>query len=327
MKQRTKFLKQMIVINFLCSLLLFAKYVSLNADTIIETLYSIPYLDGGVTYDWDNGQYYYLTGDTFFSVGDYGWDHFATARGYLSFELPEIPDGYILQNAEIFIDQYHAIGNGVALVFPIWDVSPQPDTTGCVVDHIDYGNQLNADDWTAGDPGDSQTLHSNIGVISDNATDEFKNLDVTSSVLDDYLMGRDKTQYRLRFIVNCDWDNFGDLLRFHTSNSSYEHKWPYIIYTWWDGVGSIEEELPAENIQISTYPNPFNGEIQIKYSMGYTKNNLEIFNIKGQKVYSQIDLPAIGSIIWNCKTKISGIYFVKISNSKQKYVKKITYMK
>ena len=33
-----------------------------------------------------------------------------------------------------------------------------------------YGNSLDTTDWTAGDPGDLQTLHTNIGVISDRET-------------------------------------------------------------------------------------------------------------------------------------------------------------
>ena len=303
----------------------------LHSDTMIDTLYSIPYLDGGINYDWDSNIYYYNTGDTAFEVGDKGWSGFSTCKGYLSFELPDIPEGYELQYAEIFIKQYISIGNDVAGVFPIWDIYPPPDTLGCILDHIDYGNQLTPDDWTAGDPGDPQTLNSNIGVISDNAEYEFKNLEVTSSVLEDYNINRDKTQYRLRFLIDNDWDNSDDLLRFHTGNSSYENRLPYILYTWWDGVNSAENyELEITNFELKAYPNPFNSNTTISYQLNNEQNeqiSLEIYNIKGQKIFSKENLPSEGSVSWNCEAQTSGIYLIKISNSKEKYVKKITYLK
>lgn len=303
----------------------------LLADTIIDTLYSIPYLDGGISYNWNSNTFFPNTGDTHFFCGDYAFTSFGWGRGYLSFELPNIPDGYELQNAEIFVHQFFSVGNAVSGQFPIWDIIPPPDTTGCIVDHIDYNNQLDVGDWTAGDPGDPQTLNSNIGVISDNEIDEFKNLEVTSSIQEDYNTGRDKTQYRLRFMVNNDWDQYGDALRFHTSNSSFNHRWPYIVYTWWDGVNSTDNyELSITNYELSNYPNPFNNTTTISFQLSSEQNeqiSLEIYNIKGQKVFSKMNLPSVGSVSWNCEAQTSGIYLIKISNSKQKYVKKITYLK
>ncbi len=310
----------------------------LHSDTIIDTLYSIPYLDGDITYDWDTHTFFYNKGDSFFPRGDYGFIDFATSRGYLSFELPDIPEGYELQHAEIFVHQFFSVGNDVEGQFPIWDIIPPPDTTGCIVDHIDYSNQLDVEDWTAGDPGDPQTLNSNIGVISDNAAHEFKNLEVTSSIHEDYNTGRDKTQYRLRFMVNNDWDQYGDALRFHTSNSSFNHRWPYIVYTWWDGVNSSDNyELSNTNYELNVYPNPFNSTTTISFQLSSEQNEqiiLEIYNIKGQRV--DVLSPSLchpelvegrGEVIWNAQNQTSGIYFIKISNSKQEYVKKITYLK
>jgi hypothetical protein len=40
-----------------------------------------------------------------------------------------------------------------------------------------------------------------------------------------------------------------------------------------------------------------------------------------------LNLPPEGFITWNCEEQTSGIYFIKISNSKEEYVKKITYLK
>ncbi len=325
----TKSLKS-ITIPFIIFLFLFIMGSTLFADTIIDTLYSIPNLDGDITYNWDTYTFFYNTGDTFFSCGDYGYSDFATSRGYLSYELPNIPEGYILQQAEIFVHQFFSVGNGVFGQFPIWDIIPPPDTTDCIVDHIDYGNQLDVGDWTAGDPGDSQTLTSNIGVISENATSEFKNLEVTTCIQEDYTTGRDKTQFRLRFMVNNDWDQYGDCLRF-TSGNAYLYECPYIVYTWWDGVNSADDyKLSITNHKLSNYPNPFNNTTTISFQLSSEQNEhimLEIYNIKGQKVFSKMNLPSVGSVLWNCEAQTSGIYLIKISNSKQEYVKKITYLK
>jgi hypothetical protein len=155
-------------------------------------------------------------------------------------------------------------------------------------------------------------------------------LDVTASVQEDYNTARDKTQYRLRFLVNCDWDNWGDLLRYHSGNA-YDYDCPYIIYTWWDGVNSAEDyELEISNFELKAYPNPFNSNTTISYKLNNEQNeqiSLEIYNIKGQKVLSKMNLPSEGFVLWNCENQTSGIYLVKISNSKHRYVKKITYLK
>lgn len=309
-------------------LILSILHLNLNADTIIDTLYSIPYLDGGISYNYNNNQYFLNIGDTNFYAGDYGWSSWGWGKSYLAFPLPNIPEGFELNQAEIFVHQYDASGNGIPNHFPIWDVNPLPDTTACIADHIDYGDALDLVDWTAGDPGDLQTITSNIGIISDNAVYEFKSIVVTDCVIQDYSEERDKTQFRLRFLINNDWDNCNDNLTFHSSNSSYVDRWPYIVYTWWDGQNSIgENEISSYTIRIEAYPNPFNGEIFISYSLNFNNNTLEIFNVRGQQIYVKNNLPLSDSVTWICKDQTSGIYFVKISNEKQQVVKKVTYLK
>lgn len=310
---------------------------SLSADTIIDTVYSSPELDGGISYTWDNNTYWPNSSDTYFACGDWAFIAFGWDRGYLSFSLPDIPEDYELQNAEIFVEQFYSVGNDNGGQFPIWNIYPPPDTTGCIVDHIDYGNSLDVGDWTAGDPGDSQTLHSNIGVISDNASYEFKNQVVTSKVQEDYDTGRDKTQYRLRFLVNNDWDQYADLLRFHTSNSSFNDRWPYIVYTWWDGQNGVEDnQVSIIDEQLNVYPNPFNPTTTISYSLKEnSKVSLNIYNIKGQKVKQLVsDQLAAGehSSIWdgtndNSKSVSSGIYFYKLKAGDYQKVRKMVLLK
>ena len=307
----------------LMSLLLFSV---LYSDTIIDTVYSTPELDGNINYTYDINQYWVSTVPNVFSCGD-GWGglelNYWWERAYVSFPLPEIPVGFDLQSAYIYLYQHTAFGNNESGVFPIWDIYPPPDTTECILDHIDYGYSLDIEDWTAGNPGDPQTFHTNIGILSDNAVYEYKTMDVTEYVMDDYNNNRDKTQYRIRFWINTDWDDWWDVLTFISGNWTENRPYIRLVFS---NVGVIEENLSSNNF-LNTYPNPFNSEVNIEYSMDCSKNNLEIYNIKGQKVYSQMNLPVSGSLVWKCEDHKSGIYIVKISNSKQKYVKKITYLK
>ena len=223
----------------------------------------------------------------------------------------------------IYIYQVCAFGNEEIGVFPIWDVYPQPDTTECILDHIDYGYSLDIGDWTAGNPGDPQTLHTNIGIISDNSVYEYKTMDITEYVMDDYNNNRYKTQYRIRFWINTDWDVWRDGLAFISGNWTENRPYIRLVFS---NVNVIEENLSSDNF-LDIYPNPFNSEVNIEYSMNYSNNNLKIYNIKGQKVYSQINLPAVGSSVWKCEAQTSGIYLINISNSKESYIKKITYLK
>jgi len=320
MKRKEKLRTMFIIIT----LLLFAV---LHSDTIIDTVYSTPELDGSITYLYNDNSYWISTVPTTLGCGD-GWggliESYWWERGYVSFPLPDIPEGYNIETASFHIYQLDAYGNDLG-GYPIWDVNPLPDTTDCVLDHIDYGNQLNVDDWTAGNPGDTQTLHTNIGIISDNAEFEYKTMDITEYVLDDYENVRDKTQYRIRFWINTDWDEWRDGLAFRAADTPTIYK-PFARLVF-SNVSSNEETLYSNSNFLNTFPNPFNGKVSIEYSMSQGNNILEIYNIKGQRIYLRSNLENEGTIVWNCGAKSSGLYFVKISNKNEKIIKRTTFLK
>jgi hypothetical protein len=60
------------------------------------------------------------------------------------------------------------------------------------VDHVDYGAALDSADY------DAPALTSNTGTLSTNDAEEYKTLNVTTSVASD-LAGRTRSQFRLRF--------------------------------------------------------------------------------------------------------------------------------
>ena len=98
-----------------------------------------------------------------------------------------------------------------------------------------------------------------------------------------------------------------------------------------------------ENVNVNTginlknYPNPFNPETTISYTIPNNLNiipNLNIYNVKGQIVKTFANLPSVngkGNVIWNGKnedntTVSSGIYFYKM-NLKNSPIKKMILIK
>jgi len=80
---------------------------------------------------------------------------------------------------------------------------------------------------------------------------------------------------------------------------------------------SAEDELPKPEITLSNFPNPFNPETTISFSV--TQNSdfvtLNIYNIKGQKV-DQLEITnyelGINEVTWNAERFASGIYLYQL---------------
>ncbi|MCK4653512.1 MAG: right-handed parallel beta-helix repeat-containing protein [Candidatus Cloacimonetes bacterium] len=93
----------------------------------------------------------------------------------------------------------------------------------------------------------------------------------------------------------------------------------------WEGVNNDKQHIiPLINKLYGNYPNPFNPETTISFSVAQTSSFviLDIFNIKGQKVKTLVNeaLPAgEHSVVWDGKDEkgknvSSGIYFYKLNN-------------
>jgi len=229
----------------------------LSADTIIDSVYSTPELDGDICFSQNNQSCSVYTLGVI-GPGDSGMigippDPNSRMRSYVSFELPQIPNGYEVDSVYIRLYQTFSAGNEQSGVFPIWDV-PGGDTMFCIMDHIDYGNQLDVSDWSKGDPGDPGTLHTNIGIISDSAEVGYRCLDITDYVLDDYNSSRDKSQYRIRFPIETDWDYLAEWLCFVPGCANLEYAALIVLYFTLDN--SIDDNpFPVDN-NFSVYPNP-----------------------------------------------------------------------
>jgi PKD repeat protein len=82
---------------------------------------------------------------------------------------------------------------------------------------------------------------------------------------------------------------------------------------------STSVAMESENTGISISPNPSNGNFEIKFYSGTTHSILEVFDVTGNLVENRIIQPKIGinQQRINLVDVDNGIYFIKISNSKE----------
>ncbi len=101
-----------------------------------------------------------------------------------------------------------------------------------------------------------------------------------------------------------------------------------------EAVSNDNEIAQASNLTLSNYPNPFNPETRISFSI--PKNELgalKIYNLKGQIVKEYNNLTSKDShIIWKGRNNQdkelpSGIYFTKLITGSNQIIKKITLLK
>ena len=164
---------------FLISIIMLFHFSILTAqETIIDTVYSIAYLDGGITYSPGLGMYGLSTIYGNVIVGDFYsnifWDYFFN-RAFFAFQLPSIQGNYILNNATFFISQDASYGNSVSGVYPIFNMQSGIIEPPCFIKHLDYGYTLDETDFFL------TPLHF-IGTISDTPDYGWRSIDVTEFI-------------------------------------------------------------------------------------------------------------------------------------------------
>nr|NIT55212.1 T9SS type A sorting domain-containing protein [Fodinibius sp.]NIV10181.1 T9SS type A sorting domain-containing protein [Fodinibius sp.]NIY23796.1 T9SS type A sorting domain-containing protein [Fodinibius sp.] len=297
---------------------------ALFAQTMTDTLWSVPQLDGEIAFRPVSGIFNMTTSSLGFYPGD-GWDWFlgeeAFSRAFLCFDLQNlsISDTTSIINATIGIYQLRAIGNDQIGVYPIWNV-PGGDTLFCILDHIDYGNSLDLGDFTAGDPGDPQTLETNIGIISDSAGVGYKTIDVTPYLKVDIANERIYNQYRMRFPIDLDYDSLADGLDFRSGNSSVTR--PYLTIHF-DSMTSINNPIALQRTfeLLQNFPNPFNAVTKIRYRLnkgGIVR--LDLYDIAGRLVKNLINsykLTGEHVLTIDAGDLPSGVYYYRMKLGRQ----------
>jgi len=308
----------------------------INGDTIIDSVYSVGVLDGMILYT-PEGEPELMNNFTYeMKAGDSGVPLIpgpppnSCNRSFVSFELPIIPENCEIDSIYIRLYQFRAFGNGSeqgGIGFPIWDVT-NGDTIKCIMSHIDYGFELDYDDWYIGDIGHPNTYAHNIGTITDNGIEGYRYLNMTEYVMKDYEDGRILSQYRIAFETNTDGDSLRDAVGFTTFESNIDLYQPkmYFYMTQETDVGN--ETVEDTGLKFSINPNPVVGKGNIYFSStkpGYAQIN--VYNVKGQLIKAVFDGNidrGENKIIFDIDRLSTGIYFVKIQTQNNQIIKNIS---
>jgi hypothetical protein len=164
-----------------------------------------------------------------------------------------------------------------------------------------------------------------IGEISNNASVGWKQLDVTQA----YLLARNSIEFTdfplmLYFDYITDYDNGCDLVGISHASTSNQ---PYLEFRYHDTTPTYEGECEIAQTNLQCYPNPVSDLLSIKSDSSININQISIYNIKGQKVFTkETQNFSKGEISLNLPENLaSGIYFVKckIDGNLQTITKKI----
>lgn len=303
-------------------------------NTIIDTLYSIPELDGDISLSVYSDDSHVGFNVPIFSVGD-GFDPFETdipySRFFFSFLPPIIPEGYILANATFNIYQLGCRGDGQEGVYPIFNFESGDVYPPCLIDHINYGETLELEDF------DSATLHQEQ-TISSTSEAGWRSMDVLDWVQDDIENDRQYTQTRLRLFPDHDADWHIDSIIFYGGAASEGKPFITYVYEAEAGIAGDSDILESNVFNLVNYPNPFNPATEIRFQISDGSEQdvrIEIYNAKGEKIKT-LD-PYLSSnkqyiAVWNGKNYAdksvsSGIYFYKLKSGKTTIVRKMVLMK
>jgi len=319
-------------------------------STIIDSLYAIPELDGNITADSTGIPISLNSGTYEFRVGDIGqsgspWLNNGSHRGYVSFPVPVIPEGYTLVNATMRLYQYTSLGNiplsdttYICTYFPVWNVAGG-DTIKCIVSHVDYGLSLSLDDWAKGDDGNPDTYNPNVGEITweginipgSDGEVGYRYLDITDCVLHDLAIGSIFSQYRIAFQINTDYDYGPDFVAFKSMESNNEHQRPRLYYTLYNPSSASDDLNPQVLVKVISSPNPFSSRVTLNISL---KNNAEVslklYDLKGRLVRERDAIHISNGthdISMETNDLSNGIYLLQVKAGSEIITKKITCLK
>lgn len=124
-------------------------------------------------------------------------------RGFISFDIDEIPSGATITEASLKMYQVRVIGS--------------PYSVGGVleVDHLTYGDTLNGEDYSMA------ALLSGFATLSENKNTGWKETKVTNAVKDDVANARSRSQFRIHFEIEVkSGDVAGDFVYFESTDNS-----------------------------------------------------------------------------------------------------------
>ncbi len=260
-----------------------------------------------------------------------------SGRLYLSINLDQLgwaPDSILIDSAFLYIYQDLSYGNDSLGAFPVFDI-PDGDTVRCVLDHIDYGDSLELEEWTVGDPGMAGTLESNMALVSNSPDIGYRVIEVTDAIRGDLASGRNYSQFRIRFTAETDDDENRDLLAFEIPVFGHPvQPRPFLVVYYSITTGIKTEPIPAPKTLelMPPYPNPFNTTVTIPYALPTTTDvTISIYDIQGRLVrrwHRGAQPPSYYRLVWMAGDRSgrevsSGLYLIILETLKFKEVKQI----
>lgn len=169
------------------------------------------------------------------------------------------------------------------------------------------------------------TSSTEIGIISDNSTVEWKQLDVTQAYLDaQNTLGYPNFSLMFYFDVISDNDMMSDFVGINFSDPSL---YPSLTFVYRDFTPNQEGESEPVQANIQCYPNPASDKLTLKSDGASRITQLSIYNIKGQKVFTKQNVNSQNDELnLNLPHNLAtGIYFVKckIEGEQQAITKKV----
>ncbi len=293
-----------------------------SPSEIIDTVYAEASLQGNYAYHIESNWYAggvvpHSEGSMY--VGDaYGPDDWMQTiysniayRGYLSFHIDNLHDGYEIESVTFNIYQRICFGNDVSQTFPIWYNNLQ---YYCILARADYGDTLEESDFY---PEGTE----NIGAISpnDGITNGWKQLDVTNTYLADRAINKEYYQTLLYFPILSDYDAQEDVVIFDNANTSYPGHKPNLVIHYVNTTSGQDDHNDAITA-FSIYPNPVSSAATVQVKSGSHLASLEVYNVKGQRMDSisrQIVSKAESKLIFDRSKLPSGLYILRSVISKQ----------
>lgn len=257
-----------------------------DKTVIVDSLFAVDRLSGSIYYqrnyitvdaNWQEGQTW--IGDYF----DMGWMYWFASIGYLSFDIPLIPEGFHLQSANLMMYVGAMRGNSESGVYPMFFTDNSITSPAGILEHIDYGDTFSANDVYPTSLYGSYVFFNQEMLFPPC----WISYDVTNCVRTDIEAGRELTQYRIYLDGFSDWDDQNDYISTSTGSSTYFEFSTKLRYILSDGTSTDDNVLPHEKLTLSCYPNPFReiSTVTVKTTEP-GKMKLNVYNLKGQRVRS-----------------------------------------
>ena len=285
-------------------------YKEVLPSEIIDTVYAIDQLQGSIGYHIEaniyrggvtpNGEYSLFVGD--------GYDMFTysnvSERSYLSFPIEDFDSRYAIDSVSLCLFQRFSIANEMYyMTFPIWDGF---GSNPLLVSRLDYGNTLEIADF-------NPLPRSEIGILSNDGAEGFRQLNITNDYITDWSNGRDKCQLMLYFNILSDYDQLQDEMGFDNMHYPYIENRPKLIIRYVNTTSSDDNH--NESITgLSVYPNPIFTTATIQAKSGANLLSLDVYNTKGQKVQgvSRQSVSKSESKLMFDRSKLpSGLYIIR----------------